>query len=104
MERSWIIAFGVIVLAAFYSLFDQGLGEKPEPGAYLTIEDYSGGENLSEFTRFSNLTDGQQNAVTEELETENRTLIPEDVRFQAFIENRYLRYQNNTYNIAVAEN
>jgi hypothetical protein len=104
MDRNWLITFGVIALAVAYPLIDQGLEESPEPKSYLTVEESDVKENGTKFLRFSNMTESQKQVFKEELETENNTLIPKDVRSQAWIENRYVKYQNNTYRVAVAEN
>lgn len=104
MDKNWLITFGVIALAVAYHVIDQGLEERPEPESYLTVEESDVKENGTKFLRFSNMTESQKQVFTEELETDNNTLIPKDVRFQAWIENRYVKYQNNTYRVAVAEN
>ncbi len=104
MDKNWLITFGVIALAVAYPLIDQGLEERPELESYLTVEESDVKENGTKFLRYSNMTESQKQVFTEELETDNNTLIPKDVRFQAWIENRYVKYQNNTYRVAVAEN
>lgn len=104
MDRNWLIAFAVIVLAGAYPLIDQGLEEGPEPGAYLTVEESEVNENGTEFLSFGNMTESQRQIFTEELETDNSTLIPKNVRSQAWIDKKYVMYQNETYRVAVAEN
>lgn len=104
MDRKWLITFGVIVLAAAYPVIDQALEESPEPKSYLTVEESTVNETENQFLKFSNMTESQKQVVTEELETENNTIIPKDVRSQAWIDNRYVKYQNITYRVAVAEN
>ena len=104
MDRNWLIAFAVIVLSGAYPLIDQGLEGRPEPGAYLTVEESEVNENGTEFLSFGNMTESQKQVFTEELETDNSTLIPKNVRSQAWIDKKYVMYQNETYRVAVAEN
>ena len=104
MERPWLIIFGVIVLAATYPLVDQDAEEIPGPESYLTVEESDVRENGSEILRFEGMTEGQKQVFIEELVTDNRTLIPENVKLQDWIEKEYVNYQNSTYQVAVAQN
>ena len=75
-----MITFGVIALAVAYPVIDQGLEEKPEPESYLTVEESDVNDGETQFLRFGKMTESQKQVFTEELQTDNNTLIPKDVR------------------------
>ena len=104
MERPWLITFGVIVLAAAYPLVDQDAEKIPSPESYLTVEESDVRENGSKILRFEEMTESQKQVFIEELETDNKTLTPENVKLQDWIEKEYVNYQNSTYQVAVAQN
>lgn len=104
MDRNWLITFGVIALAVAYPVIDQGLEEKPEPESYLTVEESDVNNGETQFLRFGKMTESQKQVFIEELQTDNNTLIPKDVKSQAWIDDKYVMYQNETYRVAVAEN
>ena len=70
---------------------------------YLSVEKVDGDESRDQTIAFSNLNSGQQRVFEAALSDETTSeRIPDDVNEQVWVENRYVRYENQTYAVAVA--
>jgi len=98
---STMILGGVILVASGLIV---GTHTRPETQSYLTVEVSQGNQENITVVPYSNMSDSQKQVFEAQINNSNITTIPENTDNQFWIENRYVRYQNTTYTVAVAEN
>lgn len=108
MDRHRWTGLGVavaVVLGAVVLFFALG-GADPggqEHVAYLDVQRANGSVPAEETVAFSALAPGQQGAFENALADEDGYVrIPVDVDEEVWVQHRYVRYQNETYHVAVA--
>ena len=97
-----MMILGGVVLVASGLIVDSP--SRPEPQAYLDVEVFQGSKDNITVAPYSNMSDPQKQVFESQVNNSNITSIPENTDNQFWIENRYVRYQNTTYTVAVAEN
>lgn len=97
-----MMVLGGVILVSSGLIVDAS--SSPEPQSYLTVEVSQGNQENITVVPYSNMSDSQKQVFETQINNSSITAIPENTDNQFWIENRYVRYQNTTYTVAVAEN
>ncbi|MFB6297919.1 MAG: hypothetical protein ABEH56_05305 [Salinirussus sp.] len=104
-RRSWIVAGAVVVVVAGVSgwVAVMVLGSSAHGGgSYLDVNRVESPGPANQTVAFSELSADQQRVFERALQAEDLVAIPDDVDRNVWIQHRYVRYENDTYEVAVA--
>ncbi|MBX0303573.1 hypothetical protein [Haloarcula salinisoli] len=76
--------------------------ERTRHAAYLDVEPAEGNVSANETVAFEELSPAQQELFERARNSSELVEIPGDLDYTVFAENRYVHYQNRTYEVAVA--
>lgn len=100
----WLLAGAVLIhLVVGGGVYIALAGQNAHSNArYLDARPADGNVYLNETVAFEDLSPAQQKAFQRARNSTEMVEIPADLDGDVFIDNRYVRYQNRTYEVAVA--
>ncbi|WP_262178223.1 hypothetical protein [Haloarcula laminariae] len=77
-------------------------GDEPSSAGSLTVAPVDGTPTASETVAFEALSSDQRELFERARNGSSAVDIPSNVSYEVFVDHRYVRYQNRTYEVAVA--
>ncbi|MBX0284949.1 hypothetical protein EGH22_01295 [Halomicroarcula sp. F28] len=103
-RRTWLLAGCVLAFLVVGGGIYIGLAGQNAHGsaAYLDVEPAEGNVSANETVAFEELSPAQQELFERARNSSELVEISADLDYTVFAENRYVHYQNRTYEVAVA--